>query len=285
MKKNTPLKTYKPYTPSRRYMQRADYSEITKNTPEKNLIKILKRSKGRDNLGRISIRHKGGGCKRHYRIISSLQENLKKPVKIVAIEYDPNRSARIALVEFENKKQAYILAPHGLKLNSKIYAQEKTPLISGNRLKLKNIPIGTQIHDIEIRPGSQGKLVKSAGSVATVATKAIGKGKRAAYVQVKLPSGEIRLLHKECFASIGQVSNINHSSVVLGKAGRSRWKGIRPVVRGSVMNPNDHPHGGGEGKSPIGLKHPKTPWGKPALGYKTRKNKKTAKFIIQRRKI
>lgn len=284
MKKGIQIKSYRPITPSRRFMSREDYSEITKKSPQKSLTRITKKTAGRDDSGQISVRHIGGGSKRKYRLISSLQNLQGKEAKVKSIEYDPNRTARIAMVEYDKNKKAYLLAPTGLKVNDKIISQEKTPIKTGNRLKLKNISIGTEIYDIEIKPGSRGKLVRSAGSVAYLAAKAEGEGKRGNYVQVKLPSSEIRLIHKECYASIGKVSNISHSAITIGKAGRMRWMGIRPTVRGKAMNPNDHPHGGGEGHNPIGLKYPKTPWGKPALGYKTRKNKRSNKFIIQRRK-
>lgn len=284
MKTQTKIKTYKPYTPSRRFMSREDYSEITRNKPEKSLTKIHKKNSGRDNTGQISIRHRGGGSKRKMRIISSLQDRLNIPAKVLSVEYDPNRSARIMLVKYKDDKKAYILAPGDIKVGNEILASEKTPVQTGNRMKLKNMQIGTEIYDIEITPDSRGKLVRSAGSAATLAAQAEGVNKRGNYVQIKLPSGEIRLIHKECFASIGRVSNITHSSYTIGKAGRVRWMGRRPVVRGKAMNAHTHPHGGGEGGSSIGLKHPKTPWGKPALGYKTRRNKRTSKFILQRRK-
>ena len=275
---------YKPYTASRRFMTREDYSEITKKTPHKSLLAKLQKHGGRDNLGHISIRHQGGQSKRFYRIISRLDEFLDKPAKIVAIEYDPNRSGRIALLEFADKKKIYILAPAKLTVGDSILASEKTPVKIGNRMKLKNISTGAQIYDIQTNPGSKNGMVRSAGSLAMVLALAEGEGKRGNYMQVKLPSGEIRLIHKECFASIGQVSNILHSTVKIGKAGRSRWMGIRPTTRGKAQNPVDHPHGGGEGSNSVGLKYPKTPWGKPAMGKITRKNKRTNKFIVRRKR-
>lgn len=275
---------YKPYTPSRRFMTKADFSEITVSKPNKKLIKTKTRLTGRDKYGHISTAHRGGGNKRRYRIISSLQSEIGKIAEVKTIEYDPNRSARIMLVEFENKTKAYLLAPYNIKIGQQIVCKEDTKIQIGNRLKLKNIPTGTEIHDIEIEPGKKTNLVRSAGCSAILLAKAEGEGKRANYIQIKMPSGEIRLLHKECFASIGKVSNINNSNIKIGKAGRKRWLRRRPVVRGKAKNPVDHPHGGGEGGNSVGLVYPKTPWGKPAMGYKTRKNKRTEKYIIKRRK-
>lgn len=276
--------TYNAYTPSRRFMTRQDFSILTTKKPTKSLTKRLKMKSGRDNNGRISVRRRGGGSRKKYRIISSLQEQLGKKATVQSIEYDPLRSARIMLVKYEDGNSAYLIAPENIKKRSIIIAQEKAPLKSGNRMKLKHIPTGTEIYDIESRPGSRGRYVRSAGTAALVLAPAEGKGKRSNYIQIKLPSSEIRLIHKECYTSIGRVSNIAHSAVKLGKAGRSRWLRNRPKVRGKAKNPTDHPHGGGEGGSPIGLKHPKTPTGKPALGKITRKNKRTDKFIIKRRK-
>ncbi len=275
--------TYKPYTPSRRFMTRQDFSMITTKTPHKSLLKRFKKSSGRDNTGQISIGHKGGGCRKKYRIISSLQDRLNIKAKVKTIEYDPNRSARIMLVEYQDGQKAYILAPLNIKINDEIFASDKTPIKTGNRQKIKNIPSGTEVYDIETQPGIRGRLVRSAGSAAIVLTQTDGEGKRSNYIQIKLPSGEIRLIHKECYVSIGRVSNIAHSSIKLGKAGRSRWMGIRPKSRGKAKNPCDHPHGGGEGGCPIGLKYPKTATGKHALGKITRKRKTTTKFIIKRR--
>ena len=265
-------------------MTRQDVSEITKKTPEKSLLVPLKKHSGRDKTGKISVHHRGGGHKRQYRLMSTLDQFINQTAQILAIEYDPNRTGRIALVQFDNKKKAYILAPANLKVGTSIIASEKTPVKTGNRMKLKNIPSGTQIYDIQTRPESKHGMVRSAGSSAMLLSAAEGEGKKANYIQVKLPSGEIRLLHKECFASVGQVGNITHGTVKIGKAGRSRWMGIRPTTRGKAKNPCDHPHGGGEGSNSIGLKYPKTPWGKPAMGKVTRKNKRTRKFIISRKK-
>jgi len=284
MKKKNLALAYKPYTPSRRSMTNEDFSEITTKKPYKKLLVVQKKNSGRDKSGKISIPHRGGQSKRYLRIIGSLQDKLDKPATVKTIEYDPNRTARIMLVEFEDKSKKYLLAPLNIKVGTIIIASEKAKTSIGNRIKLKNILTGTEIYDIEMEPGSRGKLVKSAGSAASVLAKAEGQGKRANYIQVKLPSGEIRLIHKECYASIGRVSNIVHSTVKIGKAGRSRWKGIRPYVRGKVKNPVDHPHGGGEGRNPIGLKYPKSPTGKPTVGKKTRKNKRTQRFIVKRRK-
>lgn len=275
---------YKPTTQSRRKMTSVDYSGLSKKRPEKSLIMSNHRSVGRDNRGRISTRHKGSGAKRLFRLISNLAQRMGDPATVIAIEYDPNRTAFIALIEYTNKQKAYIICPEGLKVGSQIKADVKTDIMPGNRMPLKNIPSGTEIHDIELIPGrGRGQIVKSAGSHAVVAAQAEGSGKRAKYVQVKLPSGEIRLIHNECFASIGKVSNPDNSAVRYGKAGRKRHMGIRPSVRGKAMNPNSHPHGGGEGVNPIGLKYPKTPWGKHALGTKTRRNKYSNKFIIKRK--
>lgn len=275
---------YNPYTPSRRFMTKEDFSDITKSTPEKSLTFYIKERAGRDNTGRISVHHKGGGAKKKYRIISSLQEKLDMPATVASIEYDPYRTSRIMLVRFEDGAKMYLIAPEGIKVGQTIIAKEDAKITLGNRAKLKNIPTGTEIYDVETQPNSKGRMVRSAGASAMVLAQAEGEGKRAKYIQVKMPSGEVRLLHKENFASIGKVGNIAHGTVKIGKAGRSRWLGIRPTVRGKVKNPVDHPHGGGEGKNPIGLKYPKTPWGKPARGVRTRKNKRTNKFIIKRRK-
>lgn len=284
MKKQTLTKGYNPYTPSRRFMTKEDTSSITAKKPHKSLLVTIKNKAGRDNTGRISVHHRGGGAKRKYRIISSLQDFIGQKVTVKTIEYDPNRSARIMLVELENGSKKYLLAPEGIKVGDKITADEKVSIKTGNRLKLRNIPSGTEIYDIEIHPNSKGTMVKSAGSSAMLLALAEGEGKRAKYVQIKLPSGEIRLIHQDCFASIGKVSNSTHFAVKLGKAGRSRWLRRRPHVRGKAKNPVDHPHGGGEGGSPVGLKHPKTPTGKAAMGLKTRRNKRSSKFIIKRKK-
>lgn len=278
------IKLYKPTTSARRKMSVVDYSVLSKKKPEKALLSPIKKNSGRDNLGHISIRHQGGGAKRMYRQISNLQKKINQEAEVLAIEYDPNRSGFIALIKYAGGEKAYILCPEALKIGNKIKASDKTDVKVGNRMKLKNINTGIEIYDIELIPGrGKGQIVRSAGSAATIAAQAEGSGKRAQYVQVKMPSGEIRLIHGECFASIGRVSNPDHSSIRIAKAGRNRHLGIRPSVRGKVMSPKSHPHGGGEGVNPIGLKYPKTPWGKPALGYKTRKNKYSNKFIIKRK--
>lgn len=273
------IKVYKPTTQSRRHMSVTDYSVLTKKKPEKKLSVALKRSFGRDYTGQISVRHKGGGAKRRYRIISSLDTKLDSRAKIIALEYDPNRSAFITLVEFKDKTKMYILAWEGAKVNDEIESAEKCEIKPGNRMRLENIPTGTAIFDIEMQPGQGGKLVKSAGAQAAILAK------EGPHVQIKMPSGEIRRINRKCFASIGQTSNVTNSMVRIGKAGRSRWMGIRPSVRGKAMHPDAHPHGGGEGVNPIGLKYPKTPWGKHARGVKTRKRHKYSdKMIVKRRK-
>jgi len=273
------MKLYKPTTPSRRRMTGTDFSVLTKKKPEKKLLKSLKRKAGRSSNGRITIRHKGGGAKRLYRIIDFGEEKINIPARVIALEYDPFRSAFIALLEYQNKEKRYILSPQGLRIGDEVIISEKTPVSPANRMKLKSVPIGTIVYNVEIEPGRGGKLIKSAGTSAQVLAQ---EGR---YTHLKMPSGEVRKILSECFASIGEVSNPEHRFRRLGKAGRSRWKGIRPTVRGSAMSPVDHPHGGGEGRSPIGLPHPKTPWGKPASGVKTRKKKWTDKLIIQRASV
>ncbi len=275
------MKIYKPTTSGRRGMVQVDYSILTKKKPEKKLLKKISRKFGRGYKGRITTRHKGGGHKKLYRIIDfKRKDKMGIPAKVESLEYDPNRSCFIALVCYADGERRYILAPDGLKVGDKIICQEKADLKPGNRMELKNIPTGTLVHDIEINPGQGGKLVRSAGIAAQVLACEGG------YVHLKMPSGEIRKVLERCYATIGQLSNPDHNKEVWGKAGKSRWKGIRPTVRGSAMVPADHPHGGGEGKAPIGLKKgPKTPWGKKAYGVKTRKKKKASdKLIIKRRK-
>lgn len=273
------IKVYKPNTAGRREMSVVDYSVLTKKKPEKSLVKILKRSKGRDNTGQISTRHKGGGFKRKFRMISSLSDKPQMKAKILSLEYDPNRSAFITLVSFEDGTKGYILAWENIKIDDEVIADDKTEMKAGNRMRLKNIPTGIQIFDVELHPGQGGKFVKSAGSSAVILAKDAG------WAQIKLPSGEIRKVNENSFATIGQASNISHDAIKVGKAGRQRLRGIRPTVRGKAMNPNSHPHGGGEGQNSIGLKYPKTPWGKHALGKKTRKkNKYSNKFIVKGRK-
>jgi large subunit ribosomal protein L2 len=270
------IKKVKPTSPGRRFMTVSDFSEITKKEPEKSLVEPLKKRAGRNTQGRISVRHRGGGHKRLYRIIDFKRDKDGVPAKVAAIEYDPNRSARIALLHYADGEKRYIIAPLGLKVGDKVMSGEEAEVKPGNALPLKKIPVGTFIHNIEMKPGKGGQLVRSAGAGAQIMAK---EGK---YAQVRLPSGEIRLIHLECKATIGQVGNVEHELVNLGKAGRSRWLGRRPTVRGTAMNPIDHPHGGGEGKSGPG-RHPVTPWGKPTIGYKTRKKKPSDKYILKRR--
>ncbi|MBI3631330.1 MAG: 50S ribosomal protein L2 [Candidatus Staskawiczbacteria bacterium] len=274
------MKIYKPTTAGRRGMTGIDFSLLSKEKSEKSLLINIKRSVGRSkSSGRITVRHKGGGVKKFYRIIEFSQKKMDSPAKVIALEYDPNRTAFIALIEYFDKVKQYVIAPQDLKVGDEIIFAEKTPLKSGNRAKLKNIPVGTMVYNVELEPGKGGKIVRSAGSSAQVLAQ------EEHYVNLKMPSTEVRKFPGECFASIGMVSNPENRYYRVGKAGKSRLKGRRPHVRGSAMNPVDHPHGGGEGRQPIGLKHPKTPWGKPALGVKTRNRKKwTNKFIIQRRK-
>ena len=269
---------FKPTTPSRRQMTVADFAEVTKYTPEKSLLTYLKKHAGRNSYGKITVRHKGGGNKRKYRIIDFKRTSFEEGAKVVGVEYDPNRSGYIALVQDSAGNKKYILAPVGLTDGDTVYSGTEADIKPGNTLPLSSIPDGTVIYNIELNPGKGGQLVRSAGSSAQL------MGKENGYAKVRLPSGEMRNIRLECTACIGQVSNIDHENVKIGKAGRKRHMGIRPTVRGSVMNPCDHPHGGGEGKSPIGHPGPLTPWGKPALGYKTRSKKaRTEKFIIKHR--
>lgn len=272
---------FKPTTPSRRHMSGPDFSEITKGRPEKSLLLPLKKSGGRNAYGRLTVRHRGGGHKRMLRIIDFKRNIFEVPAKVVGIEYDPNRSARIALVEYPNKEKRYILAPQGLNAGDTIISsnQKDIEIKTGNCLLLRYIPSGTLIHNIEISKGQGGQIVRSAGASAQIMAK---EGDSA---HVRLPSGEVRLVNLDCHATIGQIGNIDHEAVILGKAGKSRWLGIRPTVRGLAMNPVDHPHGGGEGKSGQGNPHPVTPWGKPTKGYRTRnRTKYSNKFIVKRRK-
>ncbi len=273
------IKKYNPYTPSRRNMTGSDFKEITKKTPEKSLVVSLNKKSGRNNQGKITVRHRGGGSRRKYRIID-FKRNAKDgiPAKVIGIEYDPNRTANIALICYADGTKSYILAPLGLTDGMIVENGENAEIRVGNCLPLANIPVGTEIHNIELMPGRGGQLVRSAGNSAQLMAK---EGK---YATLRLPSGEMRMVPIQCRATIGQVGNIEHDLINIGKAGRKRHMGIRPTVRGSVMNPNDHPHGGGEGKTGIGRSGPVTPWGKPALGLKTRKKKKSSdKLIIRRR--
>ena len=271
------IKTFKPTTPSRRHMTVPSFEEITKKSPEKSLLTVLKKNAGRNNTGRITVRHHGGGNKRKYRIID-FKRNNTSPVTVVGIEYDPNRTAYIALVADEAGKKSYVLAPNGVTAGDVLYSGAEADIKPGNVLPISSIPVGTLIHNIELYPGKGGQLVRSAGAVAQLMAKENGKA------QVRLPSGEVRFVRLNCKATVGTVGNLEHENVKLGKAGKTRHLGIRPTVRGSVMNPCDHPHGGGEGRSPIGRPTPVTPWGKPTLGYKTRKKKaRTNNMIVRRR--
>ena len=271
------IKTFKPTTPARRQMSVIDYSGLSKVEPEKSLLKPLKKNSGRNNTGRITVRHRGGGNRRKYRIIDFRRNKFDIPAKVLTIEYDPNRSANIALLEYEDGEKRYIIHPVGLKIGDTVSSGASADIRPGNALPLINIPVGTVIHNIEMHPGKGGQLARSAGNQAQL------MAKEGRYALLKLPSGELRNVLANCMATIGQVGNAEHANVSYGKAGRIRHMGIRPTVRGSVMNPNDHPHGGGEGKSPIGRPGPVTPWGKPTLGYKTRKkNKASDKYIVKR---
>ncbi len=272
------IKTFNPYTPSRRNMTSLDFSDVTKSTPEKSLVTTLKKTAGRNNQGKITVRHRGGGAKRKYRIIDFKRRKDDILATVIGIEYDPNRTANIALICYQDGEKAYILAPNGLKDGMKVMNGPNAEIKVGNTLPLANIPVGTQIHNIELYPGKGGQLARSAGNSAQLMAK---EGK---FATLRLPSGEMRMVPIICRATIGQIGNVEHDLVNIGKAGRKRHMGFRPTVRGSVMNPNDHPHGGGEGKTGIGRPGPSTPWGKPALGLKTRKkNKKSNKLIVRRR--
>lgn len=272
------IKKYKPTSPGRRGMTVSAYEEITCNSPEKSLLEPLKKNSGRNTQGRITVRHRGGGEKRKYRIIDFKRNKDGIPAKVMTIEYDPNRTANIALLQYADGEKRYIIAPVGLKVGDSIMSGEGADIKPGNTLYLKDIPLGTMVHNIELKPGRGGQMVRAAGNAAQL------MAKEGTYAQVRLPSGEVRMVLLVCRATIGQVGNIDQEIVNIGKAGRNRHKGWRPTVRGSVMNPVDHPHGGGEGKSPIGRPGPVTPWGKPTLGYKTRKKKNpTSKYIVRRR--
>ena len=272
------IKSFKPVTPSRRQMTVLTNDEITKNSPEKSLLSKVKKNAGRNSTGRITVRHQGGGARRKYRIIDFKRNKVDMEATVIGIEYDPNRTANIALIEYEDKTRAYIIAPIGLTDGDKVISAEVADIKPGNCMPIKSIPVGTMIHNIEMHKGKGAQLVRSAGNAAQLMAK---EGK---YAHVRMPSGEMRLIPVDCKATIGVVGNTDHSNVVLGKAGRTRHMGIRPTVRGSVMNPCDHPHGGGEGKAPVGRPGPVTPWGKPALGYKTRKkHHRTDKYIVKRR--
>ena len=272
------IKKYNPTSPGRRFMSVSEFDEITTTTPEKSLLAPLRKSGGRNVHGRITVRHIGGGAKRKYRIIDFKRDKMDVPATVATIEYDPNRTANIALLHYADGEKRYILAPLGIKVGDKIVSADSADIKPGNAMPISAIPVGTLIHNIEMKPGRGGQLVRTAGGAAQL------MAKEGAYAQVRLPSGEVRMVPVVAKATIGQIGNLDNANVNIGKAGRKRHMGIRPTVRGSVMNPNDHPHGGGEGKSPIGRPGPVTPWGKPALGYKTRKKKnKSNKFIVKRR--
>lgn len=271
------VRLVQPTTSARRKMSYPDFSILTKKEPEKSLTQPLKKHAGRNNMGHLTIRHRGGGEKRAYRLISSLDKKFGQIAKVQAIEYDPNRSAHIALVQFDDGIKMYIVAPEEMKIGDIIKADVTTEVTPGNRMQLKHIPTGIVLHDIEMTPGGRSRAVRAAGTGATILAK------EDTYVQMRMPSGEVRQIHSNGFASIGMVGNASHSTIRIAKAGRTRHMGIRPTVRGKAMHPAAHPHGGGEGVNPVGLKHPKTPWGKPAMGKKTRRNKRTDKFILRRR--
>ncbi len=272
------IRTYRPLTPGTRERSVSDFSEITRSKPEKKLTRSIHRAKGRNNRGVITCRHRGGGHKRRYRLIDFKRDKREMTAEVLSVEYDPNRNARISLVQYEDGEKRYILHPAGLAVGTKIVAGEDSPLEVGNALPLHKMPLGTAVHNVELYPGRGGQIVRAAGASAQVMAKEGG------YVTLKLPSSEVRMVRRECYATIGQVGNVEARNVTLGKAGRKRWLGRRPEVRGSVMNPVDHPHGGGEGRAPIGRSGPVTPWGKPALGYKTRDKKKASTSLIVRRR-
>lgn len=271
------IKVYKPTTPGRRGMTGYGFEEITKDTPERSLIVIRKARAGRDNKGHVSVRHQGGGERQFIRIVDFKRNKLNIPARVAAIEYDPNRTARLALLVYADGEKRYIIAPIGLKVDDSIIAGPNADIRPGNSLPISNIPVGTMIHNIELREGKGGQLVRSAGTSAQLLAK------EGDYAQIRMPSGEVRLVLQKCFATIGQVGNVDHSNIKLGKAGRKRHMGIKPTVRGTAMSPRDHPHGGGEGRQPTGMPGPKSPWGKPTRGYKTRRNKVSNKYIVRRR--
>lgn len=273
-----PVKVYKPTSPGRRGMSVSTFEEITQTTPEKSLLAPQKQNSGRNNQGRITVRHRGGGHKRRYRVIDFKRDKHNIPATVKSIEYDPNRTARIALVVYTDGEKRYILAPVGLAVGDTVISGPNAEIRVGHALPIYRIPLGTQLHNIELQPGKGGQLVRSAGTSAQLLAK------EGDYSQIRLPSGEVRYISQNCLATIGQIGNVEHSNIVLGKAGRKRWLGVRPSVRGTAMDPNSHPHGGGEGRSPVGMAGPKTPWGKPALGAKTRKNKRTDKYIVRSRR-
>ena len=272
-----PVKKYKPVTPGQRGMTGYTFEEITKSTPERALLVPLRKQGGRNAQGRVTVRHRGGGARRHIRVVDFKRDKHDIPARVAAIEYDPNRTARLALLYYADGVKRYILAPMDMKVGDTVLTGPTAEIRSGNSLPISNIPVGTLIHNIEVRPGKGAQMVRSAGGAAQLLAK------EGDFAQIRMPSGEVRLIMQVCYATIGQVGNLDHSNIKLGKAGRKRHKGIRPTVRGTAMSPRDHPHGGGEGRQPIGLAGPKSPWGKPTLGKKTRRNKSTDQFIVRRR--
>ena len=272
-----PIKVYKPTSPGRRGMSGSTFEEITRSKPEKSLLRPLRKRAGRNFRGKITVRHRGGGHKRRYRVIDFKRDKFGVPGRVTTIEYDPNRSARIALVTYADGEKRYIIAPVSLKVGDMVMSGPEAEIRVGSALRIATIPVGTTIHNIELHIGKGGQMARAAGTSAQLLAK---EGR---YAHIRLPSGEVRLVNMQCMATIGQVGNTDHGNIKLGKAGRKRWLGFRPSVRGSAMDPSSHPHGGGEGKSPIGMPGPKSPWGKPTLGYKTRRNKSTDKWIVRRR--
>jgi large subunit ribosomal protein L2 len=271
------IKKYQPTTPGQRGMTGYAFDEITKDTPERSLIVPLRRRGGRNSYGRVTVRHQGGGARRNIRIVDFKRDKVNIPAKVAAIEYDPNRTARLALLHYADGEKRYILAPIGLKVGDSLVTSPQAEIRTGNCMPISNIPVGSLVHNIEVKEGKGGQLVRSAGTAAQLIAK------EGEFAQIRMPSGEVRLIRQKCYATIGQIGNLDHSNIKLGKAGRKRHMGIRPSVRGSAMTPRDHPHGGGEGRQPIGKPGPRSPWGKPTLGYKTRRNKTTNKFIVRRR--
>ncbi len=271
------IKVYKPITPSRRNMTGYSFEEITKDTPERSLIVLRKAHAGRNNFGRITVRHQGGGQRQYIRMVDFKRNKIGIPARVSAIEYDPNRTARLALLVYADGEKRYIIAPVGLKVDDAVLTGPEAEIRPGNSLPISNIPVGTMVHNIEIAVGKGGQLVRSAGTSAQLLAK------EGDYAQIRMPSGEVRLIRQDCYATVGQVGNTDHSNIKLGKAGRKRHMGIKPTVRGTAMSPRDHPHGGGEGRQPTGMASPKTPWGKPTRGYRTRRNKVTNQFIVRRR--
>lgn len=271
------VKTYRPTSPGRRDMTGHSFEEITRTRPERSLLRPLSKRAGRNFRGKITVRHQGGGHKRRYRVIDFKRKKIGIEARVTSIEYDPNRSARIALLTYADGEKRYIIAPLGVRVDDVLVSGPEAEIRPGNALPIAKIPLGMQIHNIELQEGRGGQMVRSAGTSARVLAK------EGSYAQVRLPSGEVRLVRQSCMATIGQVGNVDHGNIKLGKAGRKRWRGVRPAVRGSAMSPRDHPHGGGEGRSPIGMPGPKSPWGKPTLGARTRRNKRTDKYIVRRR--